>query len=169
MAFKKDEASGVDQKDVDCAVSWQRFQVDYEFPVHFTRGLFAPDNPELVDSLSRLEPDKRHRCLVFVDDGVLSSQPGLKAAVMAYAETHGARIDLACPPIPVPGGERIKNELFFTEDIQQRLVDHHIDRHSYVIVIGGGAVLDAVGPGRRHHPSRRAPDPRADHGAFPER
>jgi 3-dehydroquinate synthase len=45
----------------------------------------------------------------------------------------------------VPGGERIKNELFFTEDIQQRLIDHHIDRHAYVIVIGGGAVLDAVG------------------------
>ncbi len=56
-----------------------------------------------------------------------------------------ARIDLVSPPIPVPGGERIKNELFFTEDIQQRLVDHHIDRHSFVIVIGGGAVLDAVG------------------------
>jgi len=126
-------------------VSWQRFQVAYEFPVHFTRGLFSPNNPVLVETLARLEPNKLHRCLVFIDDGVLSSNPALKSAVMTYAEEHGDRIDLVCPPIPVPGGERIKNELFFTEDIQQRLIDHHIDRHSYVIVVGGGAVLDAVG------------------------
>jgi 3-dehydroquinate synthase len=125
--------------------SWQRFQVSYEFPVCFTRSLFDPSNPTLVGALARLEPDKRHRCLVFIDDGVLTNRPDLKPAVMAYARKHSDRIDLVSPPIPVPGGERIKNELFFTEDIQQRLIDHHIDRHSYVIVIGGGAVLDAVG------------------------
>ena len=126
-------------------VAWQRFQVTFDFPVHFTRGLFQQNNPVLVETLARLEPEKRHRCLIFVDDGVLSAAPGLKSAIMAYAQKHKDRIDLVSPPIPVPGGERIKNELFFTEDIQQRLIDHHIDRHSYVIVIGGGAVLDAVG------------------------
>ena len=130
---------------VDQTVSWQRFEVSYEFPVHFTRNLFSAENPILIDTLSRLEPGKCHRCLVFIDDGVLSSRPELKGAIMAYADAHHDRMSLACPPIPVPGGERIKNELFFTEDIQQRLVDHHIDRHSYVIVVGGGAVLDAVG------------------------
>ncbi len=126
-------------------VSWQRFQVSYEFPVHFTRSLFDPQNPVFVETLTRLEPDKRHRCLVFIDDGVLTNRPDLKPAVIDYAKQYGDQIDLVSPPIPVPGGERIKNELFFTEDIQQRLVDHHIDRHSFVIVIGGGAVLDAVG------------------------
>jgi len=146
MTTLKNDATPADnQQPIAGTVSWQRFQVDYEFPVHFTCGLFRPDNPVLVDTLTRLEPEKRHRCLIFVDDGVLSSQPGLKAAIMAYAERCCEHIDLVCPPIPVPGGERIKNELFFTEDIQQRLIDHHIDRHSYVIVIGGGAVLDAVG------------------------
>ena len=48
-------------------------------------------------------------------------------------------------PLPVPGGERIKSELFFVEQMQQRLAEHAIDRHSFVIAIGGGAVLDAVG------------------------
>lgn len=129
----------------DDQVCWQRFHVNYDFPVYFTQGLFDPANSVLLDVLTRLEADKRHRCLVFVDDGVLSSLPDLKASIMAYADAHDAQVDLVSPPIPVPGGERIKNELFFTEDIQQRLIDHHIDRHSYVIVIGGGAVLDAVG------------------------
>lgn len=145
MGFEENKTVRTARKGTGDEVCWQRFQVAYEFPVHFTRGLFDPENPVLVDTLSRLEPEKRHRCLVFIDDGVLSCRPELKSAVMAFADAHDARIDLACPPIPVPGGERIKNELFFTEDIQQRLVDHHIDRHSYVIVIGGGAVLDAVG------------------------
>ena len=140
LSARRTGSDGIDQE-----VSWQRFQVPYEFPVYFTRGLFNRDNTVLVETLSRLEPDKRHRCLVFIDDGVLSSRPDLKSAVMAYAEANSERMDLVSPPIPVPGGERIKNELFFTEDIQQRLIDNHIDRHSYVIVIGGGAVLDAVG------------------------
>lgn len=145
MSFEKDASTTVDRQRADHDVSWQRFQVSYDFPVYFTRDLFDPANPVLVDTLSRLEPEKRHRCLVFVDDGLLRSNASLKAAVTAYAEAHAERIDLACPPIPVPGGERIKNELFFIEDIQQRLIDHHIDRHSYAIAIGGGAVLDAVG------------------------
>ena len=55
------------------------------------------------------------------------------------------RSSWSAPPIPVPGGERIKNELFFVEQMQGQLVEHRIDRHSYVIAIGGGAVLDAVG------------------------
>jgi 3-dehydroquinate synthase len=47
--------------------------------------------------------------------------------------------------MPVPGGEKIKNELFHVEQMQRVLFDHHVDRHSFVIAIGGGAVLDAVG------------------------
>lgn len=145
MSVKEKTGLLVGAEGRDDQVCWQRFHVSYDFPVYFTQGLFDPANSVLLDVLTRLEADKRHRCLVFVDDGVLSSLPDLKASIMAYADAHDAQVDLVSPPIPVPGGERIKNELFFTEDIQQRLIDHHIDRHSYVIVIGGGAVLDAVG------------------------
>jgi 3-dehydroquinate synthase len=54
---------------------------------------------------------------------------------------------LVAPPIAVPGGERIKAELFHVEQVQRLLFEHHIDRHAFVIVIviGGGAVLDAIG------------------------
>ncbi|HEX2255871.1 MAG TPA: 3-dehydroquinate synthase, partial [Afifellaceae bacterium] len=121
-------------------VHWQRFAVPYEYPVYFTEHLFAPDNPVLTAALSRLEPDKRHRLVVFVDDGVLAARPGLCDEIAAYAERHAGRIDLVAPPLPVPGGERIKTELHFIEKMQEVLFDHHIDRHSYVIAVGGGAV-----------------------------
>jgi 3-dehydroquinate synthase len=130
---------------VKSTVHLQRFAVAYEYPVHFTEFLFDPANPVLVDVLARHEPERRHRCVVFVDDGPLEACPGLVDEIVGYARHHAARMELVAAPFPVPGGERIKSELFFVEQMQQRLFEHHIDRHSYVIAIGGGAVLDAVG------------------------
>jgi 3-dehydroquinate synthase len=127
------------------AVHVQRFAVTFEYPVYFTERLFEPANRVLVETLARLEPERRHRCLVFVDDGLLASRPGLGQQIADYACAHAARMQLVCPPLPVPGGERIKSELFFVEQMQQRFHEHNIDRHSYAIAIGGGAVLDAVG------------------------
>ena len=126
-------------------VHLQRFTVAYEYPVYFTERVFDPGNPVLVEILARREPQRRHRCVVFVDDGVLEARPGLVDEIVGYARHHAARMELVAPPLPVPGGERIKTELFFIERMQQRLFEHRIDRHSYVIAIGGGAVLDAVG------------------------
>lgn len=124
---------------------WQRFSVPFEFPVAFTEGLFDPANPTLIDSLAYREPEKRHRCLVFIDDGVLAVRPDLPQRIEAYVTAHAARIELVAPPEGVAGGERIKTELTHLEHLQDRIHETRIDRHSYVIVVGGGAVLDAVG------------------------
>ncbi len=129
----------------ESTVYWQRFAVPFEYPVHFTERVFDPGNPVLVDTIARLEPERRHRCLVFLDDGLLAARPGLVDEISAYAAAHAGRIDLVSPPAPVPGGERIKSELYFVEQMQQSLFDHHIDRHAFVIAVGGGAVLDAAG------------------------
>lgn len=126
-------------------VHWQRFSVPYEYPVCFTDGLFDTRNVVLRDTLCRLEPDKKHRCIVFVDEGVASSQPDLNEKIARYAHHYTDHMELVADPLPVPGGEKIKSELYFIESMQKALFDYHIDRHSYVIAIGGGAVLDAVG------------------------
>ena len=127
------------------SVYLQRFAVSYEYPVHFTNRLFDPANPILKDTLTRLEPNRCHRCLVFVDDGLVGARPGLLADIENYARTHAAAIELVVAPIPVSGGEKIKNELFHIEWMMGFIQQHRIDRHSFVIAIGGGAVLDAVG------------------------
>jgi len=124
---------------------WQRFAVPYEFPVVFTEGVFDPENPALRDVLCRLEPAKRHRVVFFVDDGLNAGRTPLAEAIVKYAQRHADAMELACAPVVVPGGEKIKSDLHFVESIQQKLFDLHIDRHSYVIAVGGGAVLDAVG------------------------
>lgn len=127
------------------AVHVQRFAVTYEYPVHFTRGLFDPGNPVLVDTLGRLERDRRHRCMVFLDDGLAAALPQLAAAIEAYAAAHAGRMALVAAPVRVPGGERVKMDLHFVEDMQRRVVEQRLDRHSYIVGIGGGALLDAVG------------------------
>ena len=124
---------------------WQRFAVPYEFPVVFTEGVFDPENPALRDVLCRLEPAKRHRVVFFVDDGLNAGRAPLAEAIARYAQRHSDVMELACAPVVVPGGEKIKSDLHFVESVQQTLFDLHIDRHSYVIAVGGGAVLDAVG------------------------
>jgi 3-dehydroquinate synthase len=127
------------------SVYLQRFAVNYEYPVHFTNGLFDPANTILRDTLTRLEPARRHRCLVFVDDGFLAARPGVTAEIEAYARAHASALELVVAPVTVSGGEKIKNELFHIEWMMGLIQQHQIDRHSFVIAIGGGAVLDAVG------------------------
>lgn len=126
-------------------VFWQEFAVPFRYPVHFTENLFDPRNPLLADVMAMLEPERRHRAVVFVDEGVAAALPGLIGAIAGYAAHHAERIDLVVPPIPVTGGEKIKSDLYYIEQMQQALYDHHVDRHSYVVAVGGGAVLDAAG------------------------
>ncbi|MDH5538548.1 MAG: 3-dehydroquinate synthase [Rhizobacter sp.] len=129
------------------ATHWQKFLVPYEFPVVFTEGVFEPGNTALREVLCRLESGKRHRVVFFVDDGLLGNNghAALLQDITEYAQHHADAIELACPPVAVPGGEKIKAELHFVESLQQTLFDLHIDRHSFVVAVGGGAVLDAVG------------------------
>ena len=124
---------------------WQRFSVSFDFPVVFTEACFAPDNFALVDVLSRLEPSKRHKCLFVIDSGIAEVMPNLVADIAAYADAHAEHMYLATAPMLVPGGEAIKQDLHFVERLQRALYEHHIDRHSYAIGIGGGAFLDALG------------------------
>ncbi len=49
------------------------------------------------------------------------------------------------PPVILPGGERAKNSPALINEIHAQIDRHHIDRHSYVIAVGGGALLDVAG------------------------
>lgn len=123
----------------------QRFSVEFAYRVTFTQGLFLPENPALVEALALREAEKRHRCLVFVDAGVIAALPGLPDAIRSYAAAHGARMELAGDPVSVAGGERVKTDPACLKAITDRIHAARIDRHSYVVAVGGGAVLDSVG------------------------
>ncbi len=126
-------------------VSWQKFSVPYEYPVYFTDALFNTENHVLLETLTRLEPQKCHRIVVFIDSGVVQAKPKLVLEIQQYAAAHSRSIELVAAPVLMPAGESIKAELTFIEQMQKVLAEQLIDRHSYVVGIGGGALLDAVG------------------------
>ncbi|HTS51963.1 MAG TPA: 3-dehydroquinate synthase [Burkholderiales bacterium] len=127
------------------AVYHQRFAVQYDYPVHFTHDLFSRDNPVFVDALSRKEPNKRHRFLAFIDADVAASWPALAHDICAYAEHHGERLQLLAHPETIVGGEQVKHDPDLVTRLQRRLLDLGVDRHAYVVAIGGGAFLDMAG------------------------
>jgi 3-dehydroquinate synthase len=123
----------------------QSFEISYEYPVVFTRGAFNAANRSLIDALSRKEADKLHRCAIFVDDGVLAALPDLADQISAYASFHAKHLKIVGKLVAVPGGERCKNDPDTISRLLEKFSELAIDRHSFVIAIGGGAVLDAVG------------------------
>jgi 3-dehydroquinate synthase len=54
-------------------------------------------------------------------------------------------MELLTHPEVVPGGEQVKNDPALLTRLQQRLVDLGVDRHAFVVGIGGGAFLDLIG------------------------
>jgi 3-dehydroquinate synthase len=126
-------------------VRLQSFSIAYEYPVVFTRDAFNPANRALIDMLARNEAGKLHRAAFFIDAGVLSAMPELADRIADYAAFHANRCTLAGPPVAVPGGESCKNDPGTIPRLIEKLSELKIDRHSYAIAIGGGAVLDAVG------------------------
>jgi 3-dehydroquinate synthase len=122
----------------------QSFTIAYEYPVVFTRDAFNPANRHLVDVVTRREPDKRHRCALFVDAGVMRAIPDFSGRAATFASVHAGQIELAATA-SVPGGEVCKNDPAVVPRLLDMMSQFAIDRHSFVIAVGGGAVLDAVG------------------------
>lgn len=123
----------------------QSFDVRYSYPVYFTRDAFDPSNSCVQTALSRLEPSNRHRMAVFVDEGVTLTRPHLIGQIARYAAQHAQSMQIVDDIVIVPGGEAVKNHHDCIEHILKDLSARHIDRQSYSMAIGGGAMLDAVG------------------------
>ncbi|MEM1297341.1 MAG: iron-containing alcohol dehydrogenase, partial [Verrucomicrobiota bacterium] len=121
--------------------------LNYEHRAIFTRTAFAPGNDTLRDLIAdALEPGQtRAKVIVFIDAGLLHGNPTLVSSIEAYFQKHEDVLDLVASPNILPGGESSKNQWPLVEQIWEKIHDGKICRHSYVIAIGGGAVLDLVG------------------------
>lgn len=120
-------------------------RLDFSHEVFFTRDAFNPDNSTLSDLLKGDKPGKRTKAMVYLDEGILDGNPNLPNLINHYFKAHEGLLELVCQPVFVRGGEEAKNEWGLVESIWSDLNRYAMCRHSYVIVIGGGAALDLVG------------------------
>ena len=123
----------------------QRLAVPFDYPVHFTRRLFHLDNPLFARVLDRRGEGRRHRAIVLIDSGVAGAHPALVGRLKEYFHSRPDELELAAPPQVVRGGEEAKRGWDVIRDVLWTIGNLHLDRQSYVVAIGGGAVLDMVG------------------------
>lgn len=122
----------------------QAFNLAYQFPVCFDRGVLATENSLLCDTLKGAGAGP-HRVLPVIDDQVLAGHPDLIEQLRRYAERNDEYMTLIEPPLIVRGGEICKSDPVEVDEFYQRTQTDRIDRHSFALVIGGGAVIDAIG------------------------
>lgn len=123
----------------------QKFSVPFRYPVVFTHGVFDPKNPALARILAKDRSGPRARVLVVLDGGLVQAAPGLVHDVTRYFQAQRTALELVRPPLVVPGGENAKNGWNSVRDIMTGAGAAHLDRHSFVVAVGGGSVLDMTG------------------------
>jgi len=128
-------------------VYYQQISVPFDYPVHFARDVFAPAGPLLADVFGRLDEHRVHRVAVYVDAGLAKARPDLADRIKEYFHAHRKTLELVAGPTEMPGGEAAKNGFDPLRDMIWMAGNVHLDRQSYILAIGGGAMLDMVGFG----------------------
>lgn len=122
----------------------QKFSVNFDYKVFFTEDLFEEKNNTLRDFLNTQKTDITKKIFFIIDAGVSEHHPMLEKQIRNYFK-HVPSYSLIDEIMVIPGGEQSKN----SEELFYKIVDavdqHGIDRHSYIVAIGGGSVLDLVG------------------------
>lgn len=123
----------------------QRLTVSHEYPVYFGTDVFSRENSALLDVVSAREPGRCHRLAFVVERRVAELWPSLLEDIEAYVAAHPARLSLAAPPLVVEGGEACKNDSAAPARLHEWLDEIGLDRQSFVVIVGGGALLDMAG------------------------
>ncbi|MEL6442063.1 MAG: 3-dehydroquinate synthase [Cyanobacteria bacterium J06621_8] len=122
----------------------QNIEVNFSYGVHFTRGLFNIENP-LLSEVVNASNNQAKSCLIAIDSGVIECHPQLINQINHYFQHYALKIRLVAQPMIVPGGEAAKNDPGLIDQIHNLVEQVGLCRHSYVLAIGGGAVVDMVG------------------------
>jgi len=131
-----------DDPDYPMPMIQRAIEATWQLRVYFAENILVPDNATLHDILA---DGVAHKVFVVLEDSLAQTLPELEPQIIAYFSVHTEGLRLVHPPLFVCGGEAAKNSLTLVTDLIAQLYRHHIDRQSYLIAIGGGALLDVAG------------------------
>jgi 3-dehydroquinate synthase len=121
----------------------QTVRTEFHYPVHFTRRVFQAGNTVLRDVIA--SGGGMRRVIFVVDEGVCTPERDFRQQLESYCHAHCDVIENVAAPIIVPGGEAVKNDNEYADLVRSAVNTYGICRHSFVVVVGGGAVLDMAG------------------------
>ena len=113
----------------------QTIPVTFQYQVHFTRGLFDPQNALFANTIASPTSSEPAKAIAVIDNGLLEHHPQLLEQLSAYAIHYSQQLFWAAPPVVVQGGEEVKNNPVWVEQLHQAIDNVGICRHSYVIAI----------------------------------
>lgn len=113
--------------------------------VHRLRTTWEVAGDDFDELLDVLHPSGagRPKVVLWADAEVARSSS--RVAGIAKRLTKSARVELVGSTRLVPGGEVVKNTPEIIQSLLSEINEALLDRRSYIIAIGGGAMLDAVG------------------------
>ena len=117
------------------------FVVPFTHRLRFTEDVFGAD----AETLFEVMPpggETAPKVLVYCDAPIAEVNADLCERIETVLE---GRVDLVAPVQKVVGGEACKNDSAVIDRMLADINRFDMDRRSYIVVIGGGAVLDAVG------------------------
>jgi len=120
------------------------FEVRYSYTLHFTRHVFDVGNPLFSDLIGAYKPAGPVKLLFVLDSEIRAHHPDLKQKIQAYCQHFDNHLQFTSI-IEVPGGETAKNDPLHAEKVLKEINDLGICRHSVVVAVGGGAVIDMAG------------------------
>ena len=125
----------------------QDIQVAFRYDVHFVTDAFRPGNDLLGRILGAGQRSAwRKKILPVIDEGLLPHYPDLRERIQAYfAQWGGADALILHPPVLAPAGEAAKNDPALVGELHAAIRQGGLCRHSFVLAIGGGSVLDLAG------------------------
>ena len=120
------------------------FQVPFVHRLRFTKDVLGEDQSGLAELLTSSDENPA-RVQVWIDQNVAAGAPHLVERLKRFADSRPQKVQRVGSLQFVPGGEEIKNDIHILERMLKVFNVSNLDRRSYVVAIGGGAVLDAVG------------------------
>ena len=120
-------------------------RLDLSFSVSYRHQIFFTENALSVSVQNKIlkELVGEGKVLSIIDAGLVSSSPAVVTDLIEYVQAN--QIKLTRPPMILTGGEECKKDQTIVNEVLKAIEEDRICRHSYVLVIGGGALLDAVG------------------------
>ncbi len=122
----------------------QKLDLHYRYPVVFTENLFSKSNGELKQFFKDQGANQSIRLLCIVDENLLEGNPKLIQEVEEYFSEEGMPA-LVSTPILLKGGEALKSRFDIVNELYSAVAEYNICRHSYIMGIGGGTLMDIAG------------------------
>lgn len=116
-----------------------------DYTVIFTKNVFSTANPTLKDLIRGGGSNEEPRLICIVDNSLAKNRPTLVQEIQDYFLTDDGDFSLVESPSVLKGGEAAKESMKTVDYMLTEINRYGLDRHSYVIVVGGGALIDAVG------------------------